>query len=122
MKDLLTPTDESVLQMSAATLRSFKRGTLADELDRVAAKLEWAFIEARERGYDDAKSANLPSTNDLEADFRRWKELNPSADLRSAWIAGAASERNIKPGPGYTQWCEQHLQAPPCTICEKDGG
>jgi hypothetical protein len=93
MSDLLTPTDESVLQMSAATLRSLDRETLASELDRVAAKLENALIEARERGYDDAKSADLPASADLEADFRRWKGLNPHADLRSAWIAGVINER-----------------------------
>lgn len=93
MSDLLTPTDESVLQMSIATLRSLQRDILASELNRVSEKLETAFVEARERGYDDARSAELPSTADLEADFRRWKELNPYADLRSAWIAGVANER-----------------------------
>ena len=102
MSDLLTPTDESVLQMSAVTLRSLERGTLADELNRVVAKLESAFIEARERGYDDARSADMPSTKDLEADFRRWRELNPYADLRSAWIAGVANELN-KPRVGQQQ-------------------
>lgn len=93
MSDLFTPTDESVLHMAAATLRSLERETLADEVVRVHNKIENSLVIARERGYDDAKSIELPSSADLEADFRRWRELNPHTDLRSAWIAGVANER-----------------------------
>jgi hypothetical protein len=94
-----TPMDKT----AAVHLSQVLKTRIAELLDAAAPEGSTApqfseadLVNARERGYDDARCASLPSTADLEGDFRHWKEMNPSADLRSAWIAGVANERKAR--------------------------
>lgn len=86
MKNPLTPTDESVLQMSAVTLRSLGHDVLANEIDRIFRKVELAFSLA-----PPAEARAQQKSNDLlvglvKAQFAEISELRTELNKGSTHV------------------------------------